>query len=83
MASSARRKTYTTINVPKYAILLHKWGAATREVTFRDLMEGIGKSKAGYDKIQFCGEQAKRDSLRYLCVDSCCINKSNNNELSN
>jgi hypothetical protein len=69
-------------DVPKYAILSHTWGADTEEVTFRDLMDGTGKSKAGYDKIRFCGEQAKRDSLQYFWVDTCCINKSNNTKLS-
>ena len=46
-------------DIPRYAILSHTWGADTEEVTFRDLMDGTGKSKAGYDKIRFCGEQAK------------------------
>ena len=45
-------------------------------------MDGTGKSKAGYDKIRFCGEQAQRDGLQYFWVDTCCIDKSNNNELS-
>ena len=49
-------------DIPRYAILSHRWGG--EEVTFRDLMDGIGKSKAGYDKIRFCGEQAKQDVYR-------------------
>jgi hypothetical protein len=66
--------------VPPYAILSHTWGA--EEVTFKDLIDGTGKSKAGYDKIRFCGEQARRDGLQYFWVDTCCIDKSNNTELS-
>jgi hypothetical protein len=66
-------------DIPCYAILSHTWGADTEEVTFRDLMDGTGKSN---DKIRFCGEQARRDSLQYFWVDTCCINKSNNNELA-
>jgi hypothetical protein len=54
----------------------------TEEVTFRDLMDGTGKSKAGYDKIRFCGEQAGRDGVQYFWVDTYCIDKSNNNELA-
>ena len=69
-------------NVPPYAILSHTWGADTDEVTFRDLIDNTGKSKAGYDKIRFCGEQARLDGLQYFWVDTCCIDKSNNNELS-
>ena len=69
-------------DIPKYAILSHTWGADTEEVAFRDLMDGTGKSKAGYDKIRFCGEQARRDGLKYFWVDTCYIDKSNNTELS-
>ena len=69
-------------NIPPYAILSHTWGADTDEVTFRDLIDGIGKSKAGYDKIRFCGEHARRDGLRYFWVDTCCIDESNSTELS-
>jgi hypothetical protein len=45
----------------KYAILSHRWG--TEEVTFKDMIDGTSKGKAGYGKIQFCGEQARRDGL--------------------
>ncbi|KAF2183856.1 heterokaryon incompatibility [Zopfia rhizophila CBS 207.26] len=69
-------------NVPSYAILSHTWGEDDEEVTFKDLVEGSGKSKAGYRKIQFCGEQAARDGLQHIWVDTCCIDKSNNTELS-
>jgi hypothetical protein len=69
-------------HVPRYAILSHTWGADTEEVTFRDLTDGTGKSKAGYGKIRFCGEQARRDGLEYFWVDTCCIDKSNNTELA-
>jgi Heterokaryon incompatibility protein (HET) len=69
-------------NIPRYGILSHTWGADDEEVTFKDVVEGIGKSKAGYIKIRFCGEQATRDGLRHFWVDTCCIDKSNNTELS-
>jgi hypothetical protein len=35
--------------IPRYAILSHTWGA--EEVTFRDMIDGTCKDKAGYDKI--------------------------------
>jgi hypothetical protein len=69
-------------DIPRYAILSHTWGVDTEEVTFRDLIDDTGKSKAGYDKIRFCGEQARRDGMQYFWVDTCCIDKSNNNELT-
>jgi hypothetical protein len=68
--------------IPPYAILSHTWGAETDEVTFRDLIEGTGKSKVGYEKIRFCGERSNHDRLRYFWVDTCCIDKSNSTELS-
>jgi hypothetical protein len=67
---------------PKYAILSHTWGVGTEEVTFGDLVNGTGKSKAGYKKIRFCGEQARRDGLRYFWIDTCCIDKSSSSELA-
>jgi Heterokaryon incompatibility protein (HET) len=66
--------------IPQYAILSHRWG--TEEVTFKDLLDGKGKSRTGYGKIQFCGEQARRDGLQYFWVDTCCIDKSNSTELA-
>jgi Heterokaryon incompatibility protein (HET) len=69
-------------NIPRYAILSHTWGDDDEEVTLKDLTDGSGKTKTGYKKIQFCAEQAARDGLRYFWVDTCCIDKSNNNELS-
>ena len=68
--------------IPRYAILSHTWEADGEEVTFKDLMKGTGKSKAGYQKIRFCGEQAVTDNLQYFWVDTCCINKSSSAELS-
>ena len=68
-------------NIPTYAILSHTWGDAGQEVTYQDLVGGLGRSKAGYQKIRFCGEQAARDGLRYFWVDTCCINKTDAVEL--
>jgi len=66
-----------TSNVmPLYAILSHTWGPDDEEVNYRDMMDGAGEKKTGYNKIQFCAEQAKRDGLRYFWVDTCCIDKS-------
>lgn len=69
-------------NTPPYAILSHTWGADEEEVTFKDLVNGSGKSKAGYTKIRFCAEQAARDGLQYFWVDTCCIDRSSSTELA-
>jgi hypothetical protein len=66
--------------IPSYAILSHTWDEG-QEVILDDLMKNSGKSKTGYDKIRFCASQAKRDSLYYFWIDTCCIDKSNNAEL--
>jgi hypothetical protein len=65
---------------PKYAILSHTWHRDNdKEVTFEDLVQGTGKDKPGYKKISFCAQQAYRDGIHYIWVDTCCIYKSNNN----
>jgi hypothetical protein len=69
-------------NIPPYAILSHTWGEDHEEVTFEELTKGSKKTKAGYGKLRFCAQQAARDSLGYFWVDTCCIDKSNNTELS-
>jgi hypothetical protein len=55
-------------NIPPYAILSHTWGDEDEEVTFHDFMEGSGKTKAGYEKIRFCGARAAQDGLRHFWV---------------
>src|SRR6266480_2348389 len=67
--------------IPPYAILSHKWLADTEEPTFEDLINGTGEEKIGYEKIRFCGEQARQDDIQYFWVDTCCINKENYAEL--
>jgi hypothetical protein len=69
-------------DIPDYAILSHTWGTDTEEVTYRDMIEGTGKNKVGYEKIWFCGEQARRGGFDYIWIDTCCIDKTNNIELS-
>ena len=68
--------------IPLYAILSHTWGADAEEVTFEDITNGTGRDKPGYEKIRFCGEQARIDGLQYFWIDTCCINKANYAELS-
>jgi hypothetical protein len=68
-------------NIPPYAILSHTWGEDEQEVTLQDVMQGKGKGKEGYRKIEFCGKQATSDGLHYFWVDTCCIDKSSSAEL--
>jgi hypothetical protein len=72
--------------IPPYAILSHTWDG--QEVTFKDLRnhrdvkEVDAKLKGGYQKLFFCAQQATRDGLDHFWVDTCCIDKANNTELS-
>jgi hypothetical protein len=63
----------------QYAILSHTWSHG--EVTFEDMKNGTVTAKAGYEKIQFCADQAEYDHLKYFWVDTCCIDKSSNVQL--
>ncbi|KAF1814281.1 HET-domain-containing protein [Eremomyces bilateralis CBS 781.70] len=74
-------ETFRT-TIPPYAILSHTWGSDSDEVTFKDVADGAGKNKAGYQKLVFCGDQAKSDDLSYFWVDTCCIDKSDHHELT-
>jgi hypothetical protein len=68
--------------IPAYAILSHTWGVDRDEVTFADLNTVDGRTKPGYEKIRFCGEQARDDGLQYFWIDTCCIDKTDKAELS-
>ena len=69
-------------NVPCYAILSHTWGTDGEELTFQDLKSGAGQEKAGYRKIRFCAQQTAKDGLHHFWIDTCCIDKTNQNELN-
>ena len=62
-----------TSGILSYAILWHTWSPDTDEVTYKDLVDGAGKDKVGYKKLQFCAEQARNNGLEYFWVDTCCI----------
>jgi hypothetical protein len=66
---------------PPYAILSHTWGRAHEEATFQDLRDRTGTNKPGYLKIRACCDQAGRDGLGYVWIDTCCIDKTNSVEL--
>lgn len=69
-------------DIPQYAILSHTWGEDHEEISFKDLIEGTGKNKRGYCKLVFCGKQAAADGLQFFWLDTCCIDKSSSQELS-
>jgi hypothetical protein len=67
----------------KYAILSHQWAKNGEvEVSFQD-MRSIeqARKKPAFFKISGTQLQAKKDSLEYFWVDTCCIDKSSSSEL--
>ncbi|KAI4645433.1 uncharacterized protein J4E78_009343 [Alternaria triticimaculans] len=71
--------------IPPYAILSHTWG--DEEVVFDDVKSSgvqdiATDKKGGWDKIRFCARQAKLHGLEHFWVDTCCIDKANNTELT-
>ena len=70
-----------TTNIPPYAILSHTWGPDADEVTYKDVIDGAGKDKAGYKKLEFCAEQARHHKLKHFWVDTCCVDKSDSIEV--
>jgi hypothetical protein len=70
-------------DVPPYGILSHTWlSDPDAEVDFEDLVKGTGATKEGYEKLYFCGQQARKDRLECFWVDTCCIKRSSEPELS-
>jgi len=70
-------------DVPAYAILSHTWLEYNhKEVSFQDVEAGTGKSKPGWQKIEFCADKAAAHGLSYFWIDTCCIDKRNAVELS-
>ncbi|KAK3902002.1 heterokaryon incompatibility protein-domain-containing protein [Staphylotrichum tortipilum] len=72
--------TEFTRDVPPYAILSHTWG--DEEVTFQEIGLPERHKKKGFRKIRWCCQQAKRDTLEWAWVDTCCIDKTSSAELS-
>ncbi|KAM0544087.1 hypothetical protein ACHAPJ_011969 [Fusarium lateritium] len=78
-----RLKTFYGDNIPPYAILSHTWGADDEEITFGDIQNNnINKPGNGAVKLRGCCHQAKKDHLEYVWIDTCCINKESDKELS-
>ncbi|KAF2633298.1 kinesin light chain 3 [Macroventuria anomochaeta] len=68
-------------SIPPYAILSHRWSDS--EVLIEDVSNGIYKKKEdGYRKLRFCAGQAAKDGLQYSWIDTCCIDRWDNNERS-
>ncbi|KAF9231605.1 heterokaryon incompatibility protein-domain-containing protein [Melanogaster broomeanus] len=76
---------YFPSDPPPYVAISHRWGAEKDEVSFQDMLQLVtqpsAKNKPGFAKILGCVMQAKKHSLNYIWIDTCCIDKTNNTEL--
>jgi tetratricopeptide (TPR) repeat protein len=67
--------------IPPYAVLSHRWSDS--ETLIEDISNQNYKEKEeGYRKLQFCAERAAQDGLQYFWIDTCCIDRWDNNERS-
>ncbi|KAK0647983.1 heterokaryon incompatibility protein-domain-containing protein [Cercophora newfieldiana] len=67
--------------IPEYAILSHTWGS--EEVTLQDWDDlDLASKKAGYAKIQGACHRARMERIKWLWVDTNCIDKSSSAELT-
>ncbi len=69
-------------DVPSYIVASHGW--SKDEATFADLKEHVEKKGDGFKKvIGFCGAVSKhRPDIKWIWIDSCCIDKRHQAELS-
>ena len=85
------RERFPSNNIPKYAILSHRWGNA--EITFRDYetasrarLQGLRTEDAehnvGLYKIAGTCAVARQQGLEWIWIDTCCIDKANYTELA-
>jgi Heterokaryon incompatibility protein (HET) len=68
--------------VPRYGILSHRWG--NEEVSFECITKSLRDAKRlkGFEKIAKCAAKAKAHGLKYIWVDTCCIDKNSSSELT-
>ena len=68
--------------IPDYAILSHRWGKT--EVSLQEIENPSQElcDTVGYQKVKRCCEQAASVGFDYVWIDTCCIDKRNNVELT-
>jgi hypothetical protein len=79
-AKTLQFETFYGNKQPPYAVLSHRWEKREEELRCQDILHGTRKNTAGYSKIKACCELALKESLEYVWVDTCCIDKTNSVE---
>ncbi|KAN0110643.1 HET domain containing protein [Hyaloscypha variabilis] len=75
-----RLEEYFGSQIPSYSILSHCWG--TDEVTFQDINGPNWRRMRGAAKIEGASAVSRDYFLKYIWIDTCCIDKSSSSELS-
>jgi hypothetical protein len=90
--ASLELEEFTNNEIPQYAILSHTW--ENEEVSFQEMQQpsfdptgGYSrpiptKEKAGYKKIKSACTIATQHSLKYIWINTCCIDKTSSAELT-
>lgn len=75
-----RMKEFFDADRPPYAILSHTWD--DEEVTYQDFLDlTTAERKAGWPKIANAVRLTQDHGLKYLWIDTCCIDKTSSAEL--
>lgn len=73
---------FSDANIPPYAIISHTWFAKDEEVLLTDFQDASAEARVGYHKLQFCAKRALADGLQYFWIDTCCIDRSSEKEVT-
>jgi hypothetical protein len=74
-------EVFESNETPRYAILSHTW--TKQELTIQDIgSERKAGKKVGYAKLDNACRLAAAEDYGYVWLDTCCIDKTNNVELS-
>ena len=78
--ASLKAEDFFLDDIPTYAILSHRW--RKQEVSLQELNDGRAVEKDGYVKLVQCCRIALAAGFNYVWIDTCCIDKTNNTELT-
>lgn len=73
-----RFKEFLGCAVEPHAVFSHTWSTETSdEVTYGDMLKPeVAATKLGFRKIEHCCRQAEEDGLKWVWIDTCCIDKT-------
>ncbi|KAH8643572.1 hypothetical protein IG631_01035 [Alternaria alternata] len=82
-ARTLKLRTFYGDDIPSYAILSHTWLRDEDEVSHAQIQDLDNcRQMLGFQKIEYTRQQAIRDCVHYVWIDTCCIDKTNSTELS-